>query len=606
MRIRAAVAFTLVLPSLVVEARSQCLSIEREHWLPATPRNSGQFATSVALSGNYAAVGASLEDGAAIDSGAVHVYERGPGGWALQQRLSPVALAAGDEFGISVALDGDVLVVGARSDDTQGSETGAAYVFVRGAGGWQQRLKLLASDATSSTRPFFGESVAISGDTIVIGANMVDHTCSPPGHECGQAYVFVAPPGGWAAAPDPLPEVRRLRSSSPLPDNAQLGGTVAIKNDVIVVGAIHDTSQASPNTGVAYVYVRPAGGWASGGPAPLGETTRLEPCLTNAPAQIDDLFGLGVSVDQGVIAVGAYRGQGASPSIQDTGAVYVFREPVGGWPPMTTMIACPTLVPDSLRAFDGFGHRLEVDGNRLIAAASLHELPGATQAGQVYVYDYDGLTMTWDESRWLRASDAAATDTFGFGLALEGDTAIVGAIVDDHSGMTDAGSVYVFDLAHCPVDLFCSGDGLDPAVTTACPCGNPGASRHGCAWSNGPAGAQLLANGEPNPDTMQLLAGGMPAMPPSIFLKGDAVIPEGVDFGDGLRCAAGHLVRLGLKQNVNGASRFPESGDPLLSVRGMTPPGSGLIAYYQVYYRNAAAYCTAATFNSTNGVRITW
>ncbi len=78
-------------------------------------------------------------------------------------------------------------------------------------------------------------------------------------------------------------------------------------------------------------------------------------------------------------------------------------------------------------------------------------------------------------------------------------------------------------------------------------------------------------------------------------------------FGDGVRCVDGNLIRMRTKQNAGGASEFPEAGEPLVSVRGQTPPGSGLTGYYQVYYRNAsAAFCPPATFNVTNGYRITW
>ena len=75
-------------------------------------------------------------------------------------------------------------------------------------------------------------------------------------------------------------------------------------------------------------------------------------------------------------------------------------------------------------------------------------------------------------------------------------------------------------------------------------------------------------------------------------------------FGDGLQCAGGAVIRLGTKLNVAGKSQFPSGSDPLLSVRGMVTPGA--TRTYQVWYRNASAYCTTSTFNLTNGLELTW
>ncbi len=169
-------------------------------------------------------------------------------------------------------------------------------------------------------------------------------------------------------------------------------------------------------------------------------------------------------------------------------------------------------------------------------------------------------------------------------------------------------SSYIARWSGCePGERFCTGDGLDPQVTTDCPCSNPGAGGHGCSWSNNPAGAELVALGSASADSVLLTASAMPLNGSStIFLKGDVNTATGVVFGDGVRCVDGNLIRLAIKQNVNGVARFPEAGNASLAVRGQTPPGSGLEAFYQVYYRNAGAYCTSATFNVTNGWRITW
>ncbi|MBI5362255.1 MAG: hypothetical protein HZA53_03685 [Planctomycetes bacterium] len=214
----------------------------------------------------------------------------------------------------------------------------------------------------------------------------------------------------------------------------------------------------------------------------------------------------------------------------------------------------------------------------------------------------------WDGARWA---------TVDWGLD---NLPLGGAVVRDTDGVEDlwlggtfrnAGghsSWTVARLDGCgPVSRFCAGDDLDPHVTTDCPCANFGALGRGCAWHGGPQGALLDGQGVTQPDTLVLEASGMPANGSStVFLKGDALERAGLVFGDGIRCIGGQLIRLGSKSNVNGTARYPETGDASVSVRGYTPPGSGEVGYYQARYRNAATFCTSATFNATNALRIAW
>jgi len=151
---------------------------------------------------------------------------------------------------------------------------------------------------------------------------------------------------------------------------------------------------------------------------------------------------------------------------------------------------------------------------------------------------------------------------------------------------------------------YCFGDGAG----LACPCANnstPG-NGEGCLNSLG-TGGKLLATGSASlaSDSVVLSGSGMPNSS-ALYFQGTSQQGGGlgVAFGDGLRCASGAIVRLGTKNNASGASQYPVAGDPSVSVRGLvTAPG---IRTYQVWYRNAAAFCTASTFNLSNGVEITW
>ncbi|MFO1008831.1 MAG: hypothetical protein U1F29_02070 [Planctomycetota bacterium] len=160
-----------------------------------------------------------------------------------------------------------------------------------------------------------------------------------------------------------------------------------------------------------------------------------------------------------------------------------------------------------------------------------------------------------------------------------------------------------FEVVAPLFEAFCLGDGTQ---SQPCPCGNNGGAGRGCANSANPQGALLVATGATNPDTVVLQASGMPGLAYALFLKGDQA-SAGTVFGDGVRCADGALIRLRIKLSSGGVATYPEPGDPSVSARGGTPPGSASVGTYQTYYRNAAAaFCPPETFNVTNGWRIVW
>ena len=223
--------------------------------------------------------------------------------------------------------------------------------------------------------------------------------------------------------------------------------------------------------------------------------------------------------------------------------------------------------------------------------------------------------FAWNGASW-RAVDRASAQYRPFALAAfddaHGNTSLfLGGSFDSVAGRTPSSSITAHNFAafatSAPIGSFCSGDGQDVHVSTACPCSNFGSAGHGCAWSNNPSGARLTASGERNPDTLLLTADGLSAAASgTVFWKANQLEPQGIEWGDGLRCIGGSLIRLGTKTNAAGVARYPEAGNAPISIRGQTPPGSGLVGYYQTTFRNAASYCTPNTFNSTNGVRVVW
>jgi hypothetical protein len=159
---------------------------------------------------------------------------------------------------------------------------------------------------------------------------------------------------------------------------------------------------------------------------------------------------------------------------------------------------------------------------------------------------------------------------------------------------------------------YCAGDGVDPLVTTPCPCSHFGALGHGCGNNSHATGALLQFSGSTsvNPttytDSALLSVTDMPPTAVSVFLQGTASNNAAVTFGHGVRCTTGGLIRLGVKTAVGGAAQYPGPSDLSVSQRGGVIPTSGEIRYYQTYYRDPAVICPPSTFNITNGLKIVW
>jgi hypothetical protein len=190
-------------------------------------------------------------------------------------------------------------------------------------------------------------------------------------------------------------------------------------------------------------------------------------------------------------------------------------------------------------------------------------------------------------------------------------------MTDDHSAASgspnlslDATSTFVGTMNVCydytpSITSFCSGDGSG----AACPCGNESAmsSGEGCRHSGG-VGGRLIASGVPDvgAESLVLTVDQVPASALVLFLQGDAMAGSGagVPFGDGLRCVGGTIVRLKSKLAVSGQASYPVAGETPISVQGAVSPGD--VRYYQVWFRNAAEFCTSDTFNLTNGLIVQW
>ena len=249
---------------------------------------------SVSVSGDTIIAGAYFDDDMGLDAGAAYVFVRDAGGWVQQGKLLAADGAAEDWFGWSVSIDGDWAVVGAFQDDDDGERSGSAYVFHRSGTTWSQFAKLNASDARGSDQ--FGVSVSISGQTLVVGSWRDDDF----GDASGSAYVFERLGSVWLERSKLLPDVGAPHDV--------FGRSVAIDGDLILVGA-NGADAAGVDSGAAYVYQRQGGEWAQQARLIAGDTAG------------GDQLGVSTAVDAGTLALGAWLKSAADTS---AGAAYLF------------------------------------------------------------------------------------------------------------------------------------------------------------------------------------------------------------------------------------------------------------------------------------------
>jgi hypothetical protein len=339
----------------------------------ANGRPGDQFGISVAVSGNDVFVGAWNVDNVGIGGpGAVFVFTRPAGGWAgnLHEtaRLEASDRLDGDLFGGSVAASGNVLVVGAPFDDFEGGGAqGSAYVFVRPFGGWvtgHESAKLSASDKSSGDR--FGSAVAVSGDTVVVGTFLADIGGQI---DRGAAYVFVDP--GWFGS---LEETAKLTAADGGTSDG-LGFSVGVSGDTVVAGSILHLHAGGVQKGAAYVFVRPAAGWVSTS-VPTAE-------LLASDGQTTDRLGESIAIARNTVIVGARSAGG--PNHQDQGAAYMFVKPAAGWVSTSTFDAKLTAADGA--ANDCFGCAVAFNGAAAVVGAWGHQFgtPNVFQ-GATYVF----------------------------------------------------------------------------------------------------------------------------------------------------------------------------------------------------------------------------
>lgn len=453
---------------------------------PFNPGINDQFGERIALSGDTLVVGARFEDSdglgddgnptsdTAVDSGAAYVFVRDNGSWRMDAYLKASNVGAGDMFGLDVDIDGDLIVIGAMNEDSSttgvnsipnnsASNSGAAYIFEKIGNTWQETAYLKASNAGSGDT--FGNDVAVSGRTVVIGAQAERSSTSginPPHNnsitQAGAIYVFSEVDGVWA-------EEAFIKPSNPN-SNDLFGDVVSIDGNTIIASASFEDSGSSSvngtqgnrdnslnqNIGAAYIFAKENGQWF--------QQAYLKP----PNPDVEDRFGNSVAISGDLAVVGArledsfasgVNGPLFRNNLTDSGAAYVYRKnDSGNWFFLAYLKAPNPGVSDQ------FGFSVDISDGFIVVGAHLEDSNASGPddnsldgSGAAYVYQVTGNDVEFVSL--LKAGVIGTDDRFGTNVTVSGTGVAVSAIFDDsatnevngdanNNDIVDSGAVSIF------------------------------------------------------------------------------------------------------------------------------------------------------------------
>lgn len=450
---------------------------------------------SVDISGNFAIVGCYGDDFGPSNPnmGSAYIFEKtGIEDWTFVQKIYNSDQDDYDRFGWSVAIDGDMAVVGAYGEDEDASDAntrskaGSAYIFKRGVDGvWTQMQKIVASDRAVNDE--FGWSVDISDSTVIVGAHFEGHNVAGGAYEyhAGSAYIFDLGVGGVWTQTQKIVGSRRADDhyypdGRPDPTEEDLsdlfGGSVGISGNYIVVGSHnHDYGPGGVGTGLAwnqgcaYIFERTGGVWA--------EVKQIHSSVRTAW----DRFGYAVDIDTNVIIVGVWsedENESEGSSLKNAGGAYIFERNLAG-----TWLQIQKLDASDRTTGDHFGIEVAIDGNFLVVGAEQEDIDGGggfgdtlSNAGAAYIFSKDGAGV-WTEIQKVTASDRHNLDLMGQSVGISGTNIIVGAWQQDYDQLgetfiEDAGAAYIYSFVRCETEFIeqdiaiCAGESFTVGENT--------------------------------------------------------------------------------------------------------------------------------------------
>jgi hypothetical protein len=466
------------------------------------------FGFSVAISGDTIVVASSGEDSNAVgingvqtnnsaeDSGAAYVFVRDGTNWIQQAYLKASNTGATDVFH-SVAISGDTVVVGASGESSNATgvngnqssnsaiNSGAAYVFVRDGTNWIQQAYLKASNTGADD--YFGFSVTVSGDTVVVGAPGEDSNATGVNGRqsnnsafgSGAAYVFVRSGTNWSQqAYLKASNTGGPSSSADLIFGDEFGWAVAVSGDTVVVTAHYEDSNSTgidgdqsnnsaQNSGATYVFVRSGTNWS--------QQAYLKASNPGGPSRGDDAgdgdsFGNSLAISGDTVVIGApgedsnatgVNGNQSNNSAINSGAAYVFVRDGTNWSQQAYLKASNALAYPTTGEF---GQSVAVSGDTVVVATGGEDSNAtgingnqtnhsAPFSGAAYVFKRTG--TNWSQQAYLKASNTGVNDEFGWAAAVSGNTVVVGSRGEDskatgvngnqsNNSAVESGAAYVF------------------------------------------------------------------------------------------------------------------------------------------------------------------
>ena len=446
----AVLAICFALPDLTMPAALAAPT--RQAYLKAFNTSAGaKFGFSVATSGDILVSGSPAQG---ANAGAAYVFVRNGTNWNQGAYLKASNAEAGDSFGYSVSVSGNTVVVGAPSEDSNSTRvngnggnnlalnSGAAYVFVRSGTNWSQEAYLKASNTGAGD--LFGWSVAVSGDTVVIGAQgETSNATGVNGNQAGNsetyagaAYVFVRSGTNWS-------QQAYLKASNTGAGD-RFGWSLAVAGDTVLVGAPYEASNttgvngnqsdnSTAASGAAYAFVRSGTNW------------NQQAYLKASNTGNSDRFGSSLAVSGDTVVVGAFgessnatgvNGNQINNSAGGSGAVYVFVRSETTWSQQAYLKASNTETDDL------FGYSVALSGDTLVVGAVGEDSYDTrvngdesdnsySESGAAYVFVRSA--TNWIQESYIKASNTGAGDDFGCSVGISGDTVAVGADYESSS-----------------------------------------------------------------------------------------------------------------------------------------------------------------------------
>jgi FG-GAP repeat len=390
------ISLAIFLAGLVIPAQAKTrLPMQLTELLESDSAPHDNYGIVVALSSDTAVIGVPFESSRIFNAGSAYVYRHSNGAWSLQQKLQASDSAPGDQYGWSIALQGGTLLIGARFDDDRGFNSGSIYAYTLTDGIWVERQKFSAPDGAVNDQ--YGSAISLDGDLAFIGTPFDDDN----GFESGSVYIYERTAGLWAVE-------RKITAHDGEPGD-QFGWSVALSAGSALIGARFDDDEAF-NSGSAYLYNRTAQTW------------HMKQKFTASDAAVNDQFGWTVALDDKTAVIGARFNDDMGIN---SGSAYVY-----------TLIDKVWSQHQKLTASDGesgnqYSWAIALDGDKLIIGAPFDNYDEAL-SGSCYVYSRSD--HGWSEQQKLTANIEVLAARYGISVALEGDTTLIGACLEQQRG----------------------------------------------------------------------------------------------------------------------------------------------------------------------------